>query len=578
MRALAALVRALCAFIGLAFLVPVAARAVPVFANGQGVSCETCHTTFPGMTRYGMMVMMSNFQILNEHLQNKALPIAVRLYITSYLANHDTPGQTAVSDLSFLGGGFAGKNFTWYGEQHVIDGGTIGATEQLWLSWNGLLHGLNSLQAGKFHTPFPFMPAHAWTLGNYLLATQTTGQNDFNPNDARWGLAFNGMSNEFMYNFSYLTGSDPLGHAFDYNAADNPRTLDANISYGGMSQPWSVGLVAMRGFAPLHDTANRFVGSDAFTREGVYFGYQTRRWHLQTMYYHGYDAHPDLAEYGIPLNGAMFEIGRDIGWRNHVLVRYDVASSDTLSRQYILDYSHNFLPNLAVIGEALTGPHQRPQFGLQLAFAGPFQTGKRYLLKRQPVAGAYVEPASAAAAGASASSAAPIGDANAGAELVAKNGCQGCHGAAFQGNIGPKLVGIEHRLSPDQIAHMIAQPRAPMPNFGFSTQQISDIVAYLSGLDGGAGGSTPVVSFAPSPPSVTSMMTVRFPGSPPHDVRATALMEMGGMQMRPVPIVLKPTSDPHVLRGEVHFSMGGPWKIELEYDGTTMDVPVTVGD
>lgn len=32
-------------------LVPKQALAVPVFANGQGVSCEACHTTFPGMTR-----------------------------------------------------------------------------------------------------------------------------------------------------------------------------------------------------------------------------------------------------------------------------------------------------------------------------------------------------------------------------------------------------------------------------------------------------------------------------------------------------------------------------------------------
>ncbi len=582
MRSLVGLARAFVALVTLLVVSPAIARAVPVFANGQGVTCETCHTTFPGMTRYGMMVMMSNFQILNEHLQNKALPIALRLYITSQLANAQNHGQTTVSDLSFLGGGFAGKNFTWYAEQHVIDSSTIGETEQMWLSWNGLLHGTNSIQVGKFHTPFPFMPAHAWTIGSYLLATQTTGQNDFNPNDARWGYAFNGMSNEFMYNFSYLTGSGPLGDALDYNTSDHPRTLDANISYGGMSEPWSVGLVGMRGFAPLHDAANRYAGSDAFTREGIYFGYQTSRWHLQTMYYHGYDAHPDLAEYNVPLNGAMLEIGRDIGWKNHLLVRYDVATSDTLQRQYIFDYAHNLLPNLAIIGEALAGPQQRPQFSLQLAFAGPFQSGKRYLLKRQPTVGAYVVPvdASAATAGAAPAPAPamPGGDANIGAALVAKNGCQGCHGAAFQGNIGPKLFGIEHRLAPDRIALAIEQPRAPMPNFGFTKEQISDIVAYLSNLDGGAANTRPVVSFDPSPPTTKSIMTVRFPGTVPHDVHATATMEMGAMEMQPVTIPLAPTSDPHVLSAPVRFSMGGPWTIHLEYDGTTIDVPVAVGD
>lgn len=184
-RLLVAGMRAFCAAALILLACSARTDAIPVFANGQGVSCETCHTTFPGMTRYGMMVMMSNFQILNRHLQDRALPVAARVYITSLLANKNQPGSTMVSDLSLLGGGFLGRNFTWYGEQHFIDSGQIGATEQLWLSWNGLLHGTNSLQVGKFHTPFPFMPAHAWTIGNYLLATQTTGQNDFNPNDAR---------------------------------------------------------------------------------------------------------------------------------------------------------------------------------------------------------------------------------------------------------------------------------------------------------------------------------------------------------------------------------------------------------
>ena len=172
----------------------------------------------------------------------------------------------------------------------------------------------------------------------------------------------------------------------------------------------------------------------------------------------------------------------------------------------------------------------------------------------------------------------PLGDANAGAALVAKNGCEGCHGAEFQGNIGPKLFGIEHQLAPEQIAQKIARPRAPMPNFGFTTKQISDIVAYLSNLDGGATGSRPIVSFDPSPPAVRSTMTVRFAGTVPHDVHATAIMEMGSMQMRPVTIPLAATSDPHVLSAPVTFSMGGPWTIHLEYDGTAIDLPVTVGD
>ncbi|HLI96013.1 MAG TPA: cytochrome c, partial [Candidatus Baltobacteraceae bacterium] len=492
------------------------AQAVPVFANGQGVSCETCHTTFPGMTRYGMMVMMSNFQILNRHLQDNALPISARIYIQSILANKDHPGSTQLWDLSLLAGGFFGRNFTWYTEQHVVDSGVIGATEQSWVSWNGLLHGTNSIQVGKFHTPFPFMPAHAWTISPYLLAAQTTGQNDFNPNDARWGVAFNGMSNEFMYNLSWLTGSGPVQDALDYDQTVNPRTIDLNVSYGGMSIPWSVGLVGIRGWSPLHDQAtNQFLGTNDFSREGLYFGYQTNAWHYQTMYYHGFDANPGVGEYDVPLNGFFFEAERDLDWQNHLLLRYDVASSDTLTRQVVVDLSHNILPNLAVIGEVAGYPNARPQFGFQIAYAGPYQFGKRYLSNLH-VASAHpsvvaitASPAPAAAASAIASAASPSpaasdstapssGDANAGAKLVQANGCAGCHGASLMGgSVGPKLYGIEHQLSADQISDFIVHPRPPMPNFGFSPQQVNDVVAYLSSLDGGANSSAPVVTLSP---------------------------------------------------------------------------------
>ena len=543
------------------------------------------------MTRYGMSVMMTNFQILNRHLQDQALPIAARLYITSYLANSEQPASTTVSDLSLLAGGFMGRNFTYYAEQHIIDSGQIGQTEQLWVSWNGLFGGTNSFQVGKFHTPFPFMPAHAWTLGQYLLATQTTGQNDFNPNDARWGLAFNGMSNEFMYNFSYLTGSGPTGDALDYNGTMNPRTADLNVSYGGMSIPFSIGLVGIAGTAPLHqDPGNIFDGEDGFTREGLYLGYQTDAWHFQTMYYHGFDSHPDVDAFNIPLNGYFFEAERDLGWRNHVLVRYDVASSDTLNRHYVLDVSHNIQPNIALIGEWLSGPNQLSQFGFQLAVAGPYESGKRFLL--QPPAPVRIVPVGMQAAPASPAAASPppaaasapspsesAGDANKGAQLVQANGCIGCHGANFKGGDGPALVGIEHRLSSTDIASRIRSPKSPMPNFGFTESQITDIVAYLSTLDGGAGvQSRPVVTFSPESPTTQANISVTFPGTPPKHVTALPTMEMGTMTMQTKSVTLEPSpQNPNVFTGHVEFSMGGPWIVRIDFDGTLLTVPIEIG-
>lgn len=165
-------------------------------------------------------------------------------------------------------------------------------------------------------------------------------------------------------------------------------------------------------------------------------------------------------------------------------------------------------------------------------------------------------------------------DVNAGAKLVQDNGCMGCHGATFQGGVGPKLYGIEHRLSAAQIAAAIQNPKAPMPKFPFSDAQISDVVAYLSSLDGGGG--RPVATLTPARPSKSAVLTVRFPGTPPKHVTAVPGMQMGGSTMTTPMVTLHPTSDPHVWKGNVSFSMGGPWTINVVYDGKHLTLPVNV--
>ena len=570
-RIFVAAIRATCASALIVAGFTARAEAIPVFANGQGVSCATCHTTFPSMTRYGMMVMMTNFQILNRHSQTQALPISVRLYMDSVLGTSDQKGSTTLADFSLLGGGFLGRNFTWYGEQHVIDSGEIGQTEQVWLSWNGLFGGTNSLQVGKFHTPFPFMPAHAWSLSGYLLAEQTNGQNDFTPAEARWGAAFNGMSNEFMYNLSYLTNSGPTGTALNFNKAANSRAYDLNVSYGGMQLPWEVGLVAMRGDSPLFDPdSGDFLNSEQWTRQGLYLSYQDNRWHFQTMYYRGNDSNPDVDVVNAPLSGYFFEAARDFGWQNHALVRYDVASSDALNRQYVVDFSHNFQPNLAVIGEARMGPSQKPQISFRLAYAGPWENGRRILSNFHDVpanAVAQTQPASAGP------------DANNGAKLVQANGCAGCHGAGLRGGgIGPALYGLEHHMTNPQISDFIAHPRPPMPNFGFNDGQIGDIVAYLTSLDGGINNTGPVVTFDPPQPVDVATITVTFPGTPPSHVAVLPVMQMGTGAMQTRLVQLQPSaSDPHVFSGRIVFSMGGPWTVRVQYDDQSLVVPLNIG-
>jgi mono/diheme cytochrome c family protein len=168
------------------------------------------------------------------------------------------------------------------------------------------------------------------------------------------------------------------------------------------------------------------------------------------------------------------------------------------------------------------------------------------------------------------------GDPSAGAKIVQANGCAGCHGANFKGSTGPKLYGIEHQLSAAQIADAIANPKSPMPKFPLTSAQISDVVAYLSSLDGGSGGGGPVATLTPAKPSSQAMLSVRFPGAAPKHVTALPTMQMGASAMHDAKVTLEPTGDPHVWQGKVSFSMGGPWTIDVQYDGKHLTVPVNV--
>lgn len=167
------------------------------------------------------------------------------------------------------------------------------------------------------------------------------------------------------------------------------------------------------------------------------------------------------------------------------------------------------------------------------------------------------------------------GNATGGAKLVQASGCEGCHGAGLRGSTAPSLVGIEKRMSPAQIAKAIQDPKPPMPRFGLSDMQVANVVAYLSGLDGGKG--NPIVRLVPANPTQEATVNVTFHGTPPPGAQVEAMMQMGSMSHGSGWLPLHRTSDPHTLATKVHFSMGGPWMIRVRYGGKVMVMPITVG-
>lgn len=96
--------------------------------------------------------------------------------------------------------------------------------------------------------------------------------------------------------------------------------------------------------------------------------------------------------------------------------------------------------------------------------------------------------ATAAAETPAATSAGGEGDAAAGKALFDQNGCIACHKIAGKGGtIAPDVTGVSQRLSDEDLYKQIEDPQqvnpgSVMPTFGFSDQQIRDLIAYLKTL------------------------------------------------------------------------------------------------
>lgn len=481
---------------GLSALRPQPVQAIPMFAKRTGASCELCHTVFPGMTNYGMMVMMSDFSPLPYHAAQDPGFASVVL-AEQYSSNPDgapPPPKLFTDNLGILSGGFLGPNFTYYLEQHIVDGGFVGGTDQLWLSYNQLFKGSGDIQVGKFHTPFPFMPAHRITIAPYAATSTTIGSDPFNEDDSHWGVTVSQMPSSIMYSVSALggnqlicdTGCAQLGgnntfHSFDVSAM-TMNMVGLNAGAG----------VIYNGFSPPSGPGTTW---DRFNRTALYLqyippGYQQLQ--LQGLGQIGSDSDPYGTGAAFHMRGFFTEAQMDLRHGNWGVLRWDYQNGDSPTAGLTLDLIHQFLPNLKLTleGRTLT---TGTTMGVSVEYAGPWS--RRYVLA-QPVMGSMpgMSGMDMSMPGMS-MGAAPMsatenilaqGDAVAGHALFDANKCETCHGVGGSGGgIGPRLIGIAGSVPPMTLYDLIKTPRAPMPDFKLSDTEIANLVAYVVTLTPG---------------------------------------------------------------------------------------------
>jgi mono/diheme cytochrome c family protein len=477
------------------FMRPEPAQAIPMFASRTGASCDLCHTTFPGMTNYGMMVMMSNFAMLpHDAAYNPGLTSLV------FSESFDSAPDTGVpklhtENLGFLSGGFVGKDFAYYLEQHVIDTGFVGGTDQMWMSYNNLFSGTGSLQFGKFHTPFPFMPAHRITLAPYATTHNTVGENGFNEDDSHWGVTMSAMQGSLMYGLSMLGGNDLIGKGAFALAGDHDHSIDFSLMTMS-DQPLNYGLGLIRGFAPLAEG-----GFDPFSREAVYLQYRPSGFQglqLQAVGQLGYDADPNATGVATRTRGGFLEAQYELAHKNFMVLRWDTQNGDAPQAGVTLDLIHQLAPNtkFTVEGRKLT---TGTSMGVALEWAGPWSRSRILATPHlgtlagmnmggMNMGGMNMGGMNMGAADVMSPLAHALahGDVSRGEQAFTIHSCVQCHGAGgVGGGIGPRLIGVASSLTPEQIYDYIKHPRAPMPDFKLGDDEIADLVAYVDSLTPG---------------------------------------------------------------------------------------------
>lgn len=453
---------------------PRPAESIPVFANGQNVSCEQCHNAPPNLNAYGRYIMATNFsKVLDAHAQmrdNQKDPISIVAAGNGSNTPDPTLPKTFVGLLQLNAGGYLGQDVTYYASVPIVqDGFPAQAVDQLWGAYNGFSHGDGSLQFGKFPTPV-FAPwlSQSLSLAGYSLAAMPVGLNTVGVGDNRWGASYTQIGrNGLIGNIAYMTNTGTLETAYNSNinnvmAGAEGQSFVASLQQMAFNSHFTGGIAFLGGGFPLPSGA-----TDNYTRTMALASYSTSpKFDVLAMALIGHDNNPnDGASPASGSNGWSFEgIFGPLPWL-HIDARYERTNDGlgTIQNNYIGAIAFSIRPNLVVTIENVSSVGARPVMSYQVLYGGPWLQHRG----AQTVAvTAATKPLIAA-----------------GKPIYAAN-CAACHGASGEGGVGPGLKQIAQRKSLAQTIAFIESPAGSvMPKLypaTLSAAQVRDVATYIS--------------------------------------------------------------------------------------------------
>jgi mono/diheme cytochrome c family protein len=473
MRSARLVIISLAMFIGANVVAAERVEAIPVLANGQGVSCSQCHSAPPNLNPYGRYIMVTNFsKVLNAHAQmreNLSDPVSAIAAGNGTSAADPNISKFVLGLLQLNSAGYLGQDVTYYASVPIVDGGFPAAgVDQLWGAYNGFFHGNGSLQVGDFPTPM-FAPwlSQSMSLAGYALAAMPVGLNAVGIGDNRWGASYTQIgSNGLIANVAYMTNEGPLERAYDTNVNNSTsaavgESWVASLQQMNLVSHFTGGVAAMAGTFPLPSGAQ-----DSYNRALALASYSTSPdYSLIAMSLIGHDSNPnDGATPSSGSNGWSLEsIVTPIAWL-HLDGRYERTNDGlgTVQSNYVGDIAFSIMPNLVVTLENVSSVGTTAVTSYQLLWAAPWIQHRG---AAQTVAVTSPGPQGLA-----------LG------ETIYAADCAQCHGAHGGGGVGPNLHGIAMRKSLGETVAFIENPSGIMPKLfpaTLSAVQVQEVATFI---------------------------------------------------------------------------------------------------
>jgi hypothetical protein len=238
--------------LALAMLVLIAsdAYAIPAFARKYKAPCNTCHTVFPQLNRFGRDFRDNGFRmpdevqpLLKSHASPpgtpqtsnasadfwsfipEQIPFSVQAKLHYVIdPKGDVTNDFQLEELQLQSGGTFTPRISYYLHHHLVEGGNPGTLYAGWVRFNNL-GGTNwfNVTVGQFELPLSFSPEiERLSSFEYLAYDRQLGANPFNLNTPQLGVQVFGQSERGTKVWAGVVNGTGLAES------DTTGTVDSN--------------------------------------------------------------------------------------------------------------------------------------------------------------------------------------------------------------------------------------------------------------------------------------------------------------------------------------------------------------